>query len=336
MTEHAKPELTSNQQWADTDLAKTLVPQREFGTHKWGVGGVVIVAGSPNYTGAAQLCSRAAGRAGAGIVYLAAPRLVISTIASAIPEVAHLQLPSTDSATGVRNALETLEDPFKKSRAVVVGPGLGDEDGVDQLLSALFGIRGTAKANSSRIGFPHSTKTSVANGSSGIPLLSNDDATVVIDADGLNWLAKQDEWWKRLPEQRCILTPHPGEMSRLLDKDDETITYNPLKTVEEAARKWKQTVVLKYGYTAASNGERTIIAQEAPVSLATAGSGDVFAGMIGAFAAQGLEPIDAAALALHVGPRAARRGEQRFGAFGLLSTDLPDAIALELATLTDE
>jgi NAD(P)H-hydrate epimerase len=118
--------------------------------------------------------------------------------------------------------------------------------------------------------------------------------------------------------------------------DPKEIIADPLTTVEEAASRWKQTVVLKYGYTAASDGNQTFVAEEAPVSLATAGSGDVFAGMIGAFAAQGLKPIDAATLGLHVGPRAARQGEQRYGAFGLLSTDLPDAIALELATLTDE
>ena len=140
-----------------------------------------------------------------------------------------------------------------------------------------------------------------------------------------------------MPKGRLILTPHPGEMARLLGEDEtDAIVADPIGTVEKAAKKFGQTVILKYGYTAASDGDRTVVAEDAPVSLATAGSGDVFAGMIGAFAAQGLEPFDAAALALHVGPRAARRGEQHYGAFGLIASDLPDAIALELATLTDE
>ncbi|MDQ3523833.1 MAG: bifunctional ADP-dependent NAD(P)H-hydrate dehydratase/NAD(P)H-hydrate epimerase, partial [Chloroflexota bacterium] len=131
-------------------------------------------------------------------------------------------------------------------------------------------------------------------------------------------------------------TPHPGELARLLDRDVDDFIADPLATVEEAATRWNQTVVFKYGYTAASNGERTIVAEDAPVSLATAGSGDVLSGVIGAFAAQGLEPIDAAGLALHVGPRAARRGEQRYGSYGLIAADLPECVALELATLTDE
>ena len=66
MIQHTEPELTGKQQWADTDLAKAIAPHRTFGTHKWDVGGVVAIAGSPLYTGAAQLCTRAAGRAGAG------------------------------------------------------------------------------------------------------------------------------------------------------------------------------------------------------------------------------------------------------------------------------
>jgi NAD(P)H-hydrate epimerase len=200
----------------------------------------------------------------------------------------------------------------------------------------LFGLTDSKRNSPMGIGFAAAQEVKEETASTEAPIFANDGATVVVDADGLNWLAKQEKWWTTLPKQRLILTPHPGEMARLLGKETAEVIADPVATVEEAASKWKQTVVLKYGYTAASNGDRTIVAEDAPVSLATAGSGDVFAGMIGAFSAQGLKPIDAAGLALHIGPRAARRGEQRYGAFGLIATDLPDAIALELATLTDE
>ncbi len=337
MIQHTQPELTGKQQWADTDLAKSIVPQRTFGTHKWDVGGVVVIAGSPLYTGAAQLCTRSAGRAGAGIVHLAAPRGVISTIASAIPEVAHVPLPSTDTLAGVRQALDDLDGPLARARAVVIGPGLGDDDNVSTLLAALFGISDHRRSSPIGIGFAAAQQVKDETQATESPLFANEDATIVVDADGLNWLAKQDAWWEHVPKGRLILTPHPGEMARLLGEEEtDAILADPIATVEKAAKKFGQTVVLKHGFTAASDGNRTVVAEDAPVSLATAGSGDVFAGMIGAFAAQGLEPFDAAALALHVGPRAARRGEQRYGAFGLIATDLPDAIALELATLTDE
>lgn len=336
MSEHTPPELSARQRLADTDLAKEIAPHRTFGTHKWDVGGVVVIAGSPIYTGAAQLCSRAAGRAGAGIVHLAAPRQVIATVASAIPEVAHIPLPATDTLAGVRHALDEIGEHLQRARSVVIGPGLGDDESVTTLLAALFGMSGGSRNSAMGIGFAASLAVQGEAESAVSPLFSNEDATVVVDADALNWLAKQDEWWTKVPAQRLILTPHPGEMSRLLKREIDEILEDPLATVEEAAATWNQTVIFKFGYTAASNGERTVVAEDAPVSLATAGTGDVFAGMIGAFAAQGLEPFDAAALALHIGPRAARRGEQRYGAFGLIATDLPDAIALELASLTDE
>ncbi len=337
MTDQIRPELIGRQQWADADLAKVIAPQRSVGTHKWHVGGLVVIAGSSVYTGAAQLCARAAGRAGAGIVYLAAPRGVIATIASAIPEVAHIPLGSTESLAGVRHALDDLAPPMSRSRAIVVGPGLGDDEGATTLLAALFGLSDRHHNAATGIGFAAAAQVRDATQATAAPLFANDDATVVADADALNWLAKQEDWWQQVPRGRMILTPHPGEMARLLGHaDTDAVTDDPIGCVEAAAKQWGQTVVLKYGYTAASDGERTVVADDAPVSLATAGSGDVFAGTVGAFAAQGLEPFDAAALALHVGPRAARRGEQRYGAFGLIATDLPDAIALELATLTDE
>ena len=336
MSEHELPTLSGRQQWADADLAKTLAPHREFGTHKWDVGGVVVIAGSPMYTGAAQLCTRAAGRAGAGIVHLAAPRGVISIIASAIPEVAYIPLPGVDSSNGVRQALEALSDHLERAKAIVIGPGLGDDEGTTNFLATLFGLRQGARNQAQSMGFSTLVNIRDEQDSSESPLFGHADGTVVVDADGIGWLAKQPEWWKHVPEQRLILTPHPGEMARLLDRDVDDVVADPVATVEEAAALWKQTVVFKYGYTSASNGERTVVAEDAPVSLATAGSGDVLAGVIGAFAAQGLEPIDAAALALHIGPRAARRGEQRFGAYGLIAADLPEAVALELATLTDD
>ena len=338
MIDQTRPELSErHQHWANSDLAKSIVPQRTFGTHKWEVGGVLVIAGSPSYTGAAQLASRSAGRAGAGIVYLASPRSVIHTVASAIPEVAHVPLAATDTVAGVRHALEELDGPIRQSRSVLVGPGMGTDEGASALLAALFGLSDNRRNSPMSIGFAASQSARVETGDEEALLFANPDATVVVDADGLNWLAKQDDWWEKVPEQRLILTPHPGEMARLLGTDDtDEVIADPISAVEQAAKTWKQTVILKYGYTAASDGTRTVVAEDAPVSLATAGSGDVFAGMVVAFAAQGLEPFDAAALALHIGPRAAQRGEQRYGAFGLIATDLPDAIALELATLTDD
>jgi len=124
-------------------------------------------------------------------------------------------------------------------------------------------------------------------------------------------------------------------MSRLLDISADEVTGDPVAAVGEAARRWNQVVVLKGAYTAVSDGTTTFVADLAAPSLATAGSGDVLAGTIGALVAQVRSPLDAAMIALYVGPRAAKRLEEKYGVLGVIAPDLPDAIAAELALLSD-
>jgi ADP-dependent NAD(P)H-hydrate dehydratase / NAD(P)H-hydrate epimerase len=253
-------------------------------------------------------------------------------VTATVPEAATILLPSGDSPGAGRRAAELIGEKLAKSAAVVVGPGLGEDEAADALLAALFG-GGQARP---AIGFGP-TASSSNGGSAGEAaagsLLAGSEKPLLIDADGLNWLAKQPGWPKLLPPGRAVLTPHVGEMARLLGATADEVTADPLATVRAAAGEWGQVVVLKYGYTAASDGHQTVVAPEAPRSLATAGSGDVFAGVIGAFLAQGVEPLAAAGLAIYVGTRAARRVERRTGTLGLVASDLPPAIAEELARL---
>lgn len=332
----SRPGLSGSARWADEAYARSVVPHREVGTHKWEVGGVVVVAGSPSFTGAAYLACRAAGRAGAGIVYLASGRNVISMLTGAMPEVAHIVLPETDAPAAARRAVERMEPYLDKARSVVIGPGLGDDEATDHLLTSLFGFGGHLARVASHIGFgatPETTGTDAGDVSHS-PLFSREHLKVVVDADGLNWLAKQDRWWDHVPEGRLVLTPHPGEMARLTGRDAAGIVADPQGVAAEQAAAWKQTVVIKSGYSTASDGTTTIVADDAPTSLATAGTGDVFAGTIGAYLAQGLAPIDAAGLALFTGSRAARTAEAIFGELGVIATDLPDVIATELRQIS--
>lgn len=329
----AKPELAKNGIWADEAFARRVLPTRRIGTHKWDVGGVVVIAGSPALTGAAYLASRSAGRSGAGIVYLASGRGVISVLAGAMPEVAHVPLPETDAPGSARRAVDRLTPHLEKAKSVVIGPGLGDDELTDHFLGALFGFGGKTATSSAHIGFGSPPPINAAEIAADSPLFRHEQLRVVIDADALTWLAKQDEWWMHIPEGRAVLTPHPGEMVRLTERSAEEIAADPQKIAAEFATTWGQTVMIKAGYSAASNGASMVVAEDAPTSLATAGSGDVLAGMVGAFLAQGLEPLDAAGLALFAGPRAARAMEMIFGELGVIATDLPDAIATELAKL---
>ncbi|MCV0404564.1 MAG: NAD(P)H-hydrate dehydratase, partial [Chloroflexi bacterium] len=160
------------------------------------------------------------------------------------------------------------------------------------------------------------------------------DAQIVLDADALNWLAKQDQWWDQVPAHRLVLTPHPGEAHRLSGIEIDEIVADPTATAHNLASKWHQTVVIKSGNSAVSNADAEIVADLAPVSLATAGAGDCFAGAIGAYLAQGASPIDAVTLAMGIGTRAAETLEDEWGVGGVLATDLPDAMARVAAKLS--
>jgi NAD(P)H-hydrate epimerase len=325
-----RPTLGPNDVAIDRAYALRVLPKRAFGAHKWGVGGLVIVAGSPGFAGAAMLSAAGAGRAGAGIMNVAVPRSLAGTVVVHVPEAATLALPEGEGI-GSRKALEPLATKLEKSAALLVGPGLGEDDSADALLRALFGGAGSRIRIGFGFGAPATTEAASETG-----IAQESGKPMVVDADGLNWLAKQDDWWSLLPKGRAILTPHVGEMARLTGRSADELRADPVATVRDAANQWGQTVVFKYGYTAVSDGERTLVAEDAPPSLATAGAGDVLAGTIAALLAQGLEPIDAAALAIYVGMRAARRVEARFGALGLVAGDLPPAIAEELAALERE
>ncbi len=315
-------------------MARDLLPERDLAAHKWGVGGVIVVAGSPAYPGAAMLASRAAGRAGAGIVHLATSRSVIGMIASGIPEVAYIPLPETESSSGARRATELIREHLDRTHALVIGPGLGADEASDTLLASLFGFGGRSEAVRRRMGFGADTSASDSKEEvAAASIFSEGDASVVLDADGLNWLARQERWWESLPAQRLVLTPHPGEMARLLNRPVEEITADPVSITQEAASTWQQTVLLKGGNAVVSDGEITIVADLAAASLATAGSGDVLAGVIGGLVAQTRSLLDSAALAIYVGPRAALRVEDRFGMLGVVASDLPDAIANEISLL---
>ncbi|CAN5788993.1 MAG: ADP-dependent NAD(P)H-hydrate dehydratase [Thermomicrobiales bacterium] len=319
----------------DESYVRDLLPRRDALAHKWDVGGVIVVAGSPAYPGAAWLACRAAGRSGAGIVLLAAGRTVISTIAATIPEVAYIPLPETESFSGARKSAALIREHLERATAIVIGPGLGADDASDNLLSSLFGFGGRAEAVRGRMGFGGEGNSS-ANGAAvaATTIFSESKVNVVLDADGLNWLARQDRWWESVPAQRMVLTPHPGEMARLLNRPVEEITADPVEAAAEAAANWSQTVLLKGGNAVVSNGESTFVADLAASSLATAGSGDVLAGVVGGLLAQTQSLVDSAVLAMYVGPRAALRVEDRFGVLGVVASDLPDAIANELALIT--
>jgi NAD(P)H-hydrate epimerase len=148
----------------------------------------------------------------------------------------------------------------------------------------------------------------------------------VVDADALNALAKRPDWHRQLARP-CILTPHPGEMARLLDSTVEQVQGDRLNVAMRAASMWGQAVVLKGAHTvvAAPDG-RAAVSPHANPLLATAGTGDVLAGVAAGLLAQGMEAFEAAACAVYVHGRAAEDFGETFGDRGMLAGDLLPAI----------
>lgn len=315
-------------QFIDRAQALKWLPVRDVRAHKWGVGGLVIVGGAPGYIGAPALAAMAAGRSGAGIVSLAIPRSSVAATATLVPEAVFLPLPETDTAHGVGKASEAIRAQVEKSHALVVGPGLSRDEMAAALLGALFGE--SSRSTSRSLGFAPAARESEESPSE---VIVGGDKPAVIDADALHWLAQREAWWIRSKPFSLVLTPHVGELAALQEAETDAILEDPAGAALQAATDWQQYVVLKAGRTYISDGDTVRTTASAAPALATAGSGDVLAGSIGAFLAQGLAPFDAASLAIYAGTEAALNLTRELSSLGVVAGDLPIAIARVLAEL---
>ena len=267
------------------------LPARPAGAHKGTFGHVLVVAGSRAYVGAARLAALGALRAGAGIVTVACPESVQPLIAAGLTEATYLPLPDAGGVV----AAEAARDVARAAdgyNAVLIGPGLGQgpeqQAFVRQLLFSL----------------------------------PEDGPPLVVDADGLNSLAKLPRWWERVAA-RCVLTPHPGEQSRLSRRPTAALQADRLAAARESAHEWRQIVVLKgaYSVVAAPDG-RAAVNPYANPALATAGTGDVLAGVITALLSQGAAPFEAACCAVYLHAATAEGLRPELGDAGMIAGDL--------------
>ncbi len=272
---------------ADPVLVRSLLPARPIDAHKGTFGKVMIVAGSPMYTGAPVLSATAAYRAGAGLVTLAAPRSIHPIMASKVNEATFLPLADQSGVLSVE-AVDELSDKIATYTVGLIGPGITTD--ARSFIERLF------------------------DGRSLPPL--------VVDADALNILAQIDQWWTRVPSP-AILTPHPGEMSRLTRLSMKAIEADRPGIAIEFAKKWHHVVVLKGAFTViAAPDDRSIIMPFANPALATAGSGDVLAGTIAAMRAQGLDAYEAAICGTYLHGAAGELARRDIGSAGGLAGDL--------------
>jgi NAD(P)H-hydrate epimerase len=279
-------------------VAERLLPRPER-AHKGDFGRLLVVAGSIDYPGAALLTGLGALRAGAGLVTIAAAQSVAERLGGIVPELTWMVLdeeaPGLIAPSGWRHATSEAA----AYDAVVIGPGLGRQPAT---------LRRTRN------------------------LVSALRSSAVVDADALNALADGARWWQGLKGEH-ILTPHPGEFGRLVDGDAPAVDDDGARAqaASDAAVRWKQVVVLKGAHSVvASPGGDVLRSSVASPALATAGSGDVLAGVIGAFLAGGAESFVAAACGVAVHGAAGQLAEGRIGRAGVIARDiaalLPEAI----------
>ncbi|MFV2064981.1 MAG: NAD(P)H-hydrate dehydratase [Chloroflexota bacterium] len=267
--------------------AARLLPERDRRGHKGTFGRVVMVAGSLDYAGAALMAGTAALRTGGGLVTLCLPSSLQPALAGRVPELITRGLPEVspgelDAVPAAASIVELEHD------ALLVGPGLRPGRGTSRLVGRL---------------------------------LAEDGAPAVVDAGALNALATVPGWWSRIV-RRCVLTPHPGEFRRL-GIEPGSDDGQRRRAALEAATAWGQVVVLKGAASVvAEPGGRVLVAPFELPGLATAGSGDVLAGIVTSLLGQGVEPFDAAALGVYLHGRAGEQLSERLGDAGLLATDL--------------
>lgn len=301
-----------------------LLPQRPIGAHKGTFGRVLIVAGSINYPGAAVLAGVAAYRSGVGLVTLAVPASIQSMLVPTLPEATWILLPHEMGALN-ENGFDIIAKEYATTQTMLIGPGLGQDDATLGLLSKLF--RSAELSDLPQIGFLQSREE--------MSHRPNEIPPCVVDADGLNLLAKIDNWSQLLPAA-SILTPHPGEMATLTGRSKDEIQQNRVAAAREFAKAWGHVVTLKGAFTVvASPDGRASVMPIATAALARAGTGDVLAGVIAGFRAQGLEAYDAAVAGSYIHARAGEFAAQSLGTeasvlAGEVAEALPNVIA-ELA-----
>ena len=316
-----------NLELATADGVGGFLPPRPPDSHKGTFGRAVVLAGSVNYTGAAALAGQAAYRVGAGLVTMAVPQAIYPILAAHMTETTWLLLPHD---MGVINtaALEVFRRELGQVDALLIGPGLGREEETEGFLRGL--LLGEEQAHRGHIGFMARTEEESLSDREGADLPS----ALVVDADGLNLLARIENWWELLPSG-TVLTPHPGEMARLTGLEREAIQADRFGVAAQKAAEWDCVVVLKGAYTviAAPDG-RIVVLPFATDALATAGTGDVLAGCIVGLMAQGVASFEAAVAGGYLHGLAGRLAGERLTGRAVVAGDVLAAIPEALARVS--
>jgi NAD(P)H-hydrate epimerase len=276
---------------------RLLMPRRVRNSHKGTFGTLLIIAGARGYAGAAAHAAMAALRAGVGLVHVATPRCVAGTVAAMVPEAIVHPVAETENGSIAETAWIDVVSFASKATAVAIGPGLTTHEAARHVLQRLLSL----------------------------------PVPVVVDADALNLLAGA---LHSLGERRAptVLTPHPGEMARLLGMTGSLVQADRFGAVRSASALSKSVVVLKgAGTLVHENGGPVWVNMAGNPGMGTAGCGDVLCGVIGGMLAGGKSAMETALLSVYLHGVAGDMAAMRFSEPSICASDIigsmPDAIA---------
>jgi len=292
------PESTPDINLMTVEIAREILPLRPTDSHKGTFGHVLAVAGSVGMAGAAMLSSVSALRVGAGMSFLATPRAVLSSLPA--EEVIYKPMKDLESGTFSREAYPAIKTLFATAQAVILGPGMGLNDDTVELISKL---------------------------------LSDIDCPCIIDADGLNAIAKRPDILEG-NEGHFVLTPHPKELARLLECEVYDIQADRIAHAIKAAKKFNAVVVLKGAMTVIANPDGEVfINPTGNPGMATAGAGDVLSGIIGGLLAQRVDAFQAAAAGAYIHGRAGDILAEEIDESGIVAGDLKRVIPFAIESI---
>lgn len=293
----------SNYFLIDESYVKMMIRKRKKNIHKGTCGTLLIIAGSKGMAGAAILCARAALRSGAGLVKMAVPPALNDIIQISVPEAVCISLWDEDNEQNELKNLDILYQSACDSDAVIIGPGLGKSPCILKVIKKIIG---------------------------------ECQLPVIIDADGINALQGALDILKKA-KASIVLTPHPGEMGRLVGCPAKEINENRIDLPQRYAVEWGISLVLKGAATVVASRDRSLfINTSGNPGMATGGSGDVLSGIIASLAAQGIYYDDAARAGVYLHGRAGDIMAEKVGEYGLIASDLALGAALAIKEIVDK
>lgn len=279
------------------EFVNQVLPKREVSTYKNKCGQIFVLAGSAGMTGAATLSAEATLRVGAGLTILGVPRSLNSVLEQKLTEVMTVPLPETSQQSISYDGHTAIAEKLEWAHVLAVGPGLTTHEDSIKLMQWL---------------------------------VDKYDRPMVIDADGLNCLSQTSD---KIPQAKgeLVLTPHPGELARLVGKSTKEILKQPIAVARESAQKLKCVVVLKGAPTVVADPDgRIFINSTGNPGMATGGMGDVLTGVIAGLIAQGMSPLHGAVAGVYLHGLAGDLAASESGYAGLIAGDvlhhLPQAL----------